>query len=305
MSDQDISPVSLKHKIALVTGVTGFIGAHLVKRLVNEGWKVHAIIRKGSKLPSLLANEELNLHLYDGSTNGLVQCVSEIKPDVVFHLASLFLSQHEVKDVEPLVQSNLLFGNQLLEAMRVNDVRNLINTGTSWQHYENNDYNPVCLYAATKQAFEAIIEFYIQACNFKVITLKLSDTYGPNDHRPKLFSLLYKASLTNTPLDMSIGEQLIDLVYIDDVINAYLIAVNRLLNNEVVGHEIYRISSGNPITLKNLVQLYITVTGRNIQLNWGARPYRLREMMSIWDREKKMTGWQPSISLKDGINRMD
>jgi nucleoside-diphosphate-sugar epimerase len=305
MSDRDLSPMSLKHKIALVTGATGFIGAHLAKRLINEGWKVHAIIRKGSKLPSLLENEGLSLHLHDGSTNGLVQCVAEIKPDVVFHLASLFLSQHEVKDVEPLVESNLLFGNQLLEAMMVNDVSNLINTGTSWQHYENKSYNPVCLYAATKQAFETLLEYYVQACDFRAITLKLFDTYGSNDLRPKLFTLLNQAAINDQTLNMSSGDQLIDLVHIDDVIQAYLIAANRLLEDETLGHEIYAVSSGSPIALKKMVQLYIKTTGINIKINWGARPYRFREVMNTWAEGKSIKGWRPNISLENGFKNLD
>ena len=227
--------------------------------------------------------------------------MSLVRPNVVFHLASLFLSQHETKDIEPLIQSNLLFGSQLLEAMRANNINNLINTGTSWQHYSNESYNPVCLYAATKQAFEAIIEYYIQACNFKVITLKLFDTYGPNDHRPKLIAMLNNAEKNNQPLDMSNGEQLIDLVHIDDVVDAFLMAAHRLLENQIFCHEMFAISSGNPIPLKQLVQLYIKATGKNIQVNWGARPYRMREVMDTWRSGARLEGWGPKIDLEKGM----
>ena len=288
-----------EHKVALVTGATGFVGRHLVLRLVREGWKVHIVIREGSKhgIPELA--QAIN-HAHDGTTEGMIALVAEAKPDAVFHLASLFLSQHEPKDIASLVLSNILFGNQLLEAMRINGVSQFINTGTSWQHFNNEDYNPVCLYAATKQAFEDILAYYIEAASIKAITLQLFDTYGPEDPRPKLFHLLEKTAKSQEPLSMSPGEQLIDLVYIDDVIDAYLCA-HKELETMAAGRQVYAVSSGNPIPLKVLVQQYAEITKQTIAVNWGARPYRYREVLVPWNRGKRMEGWLPKISLIKGI----
>ncbi len=292
-----------KQRAALVTGATGFVGSHLARRLVREGWQVHILSRAGSRLPDAAEFAQVTNHVHDGSTEGMVRCVAQAQPDVVFHLASLFLSQHTTKDIDALIQSNVLFGNQLLEAMKVNEVNCLINTGTSWQHYNNEDYNPVCLYAATKQAFEALLEYYVQACGIKAITLKLFDTYGPNDPRPKLFHLLNKAATSGVPLDMSAGEQLIDLVHIDDVVEAYLIAAQRLFEGKVFQRETYAVSSGLPLPLKDLVQLYAEVTRQTVNVNWGARPYRYREVMSTWNRGKKLPDWEPKIVLSLGMKR--
>ena len=301
----DTSLKTTKQRVALVTGATGFVGSHLARRLVQDGWQVHVMSRAGSRLPDAHEFEQVTDHIHDGSTEGFVRCVAQAKPDVVFHLASLFLSQHATKDIDTLIQSNVLFGNQLLEAMRVNEVNFLINTGTSWQHNNNEDYNPVCLYAATKQAFEAILEYYIQACGIKAITLKLFDTYGPEDSRPKLFHLLNQAVRTGEPLDMSEGEQLIDLVHVDDVVEAYLIAAQRLLDGKVTQHERYAVSSGQPLSLKKLVELYAAINGQALYVNWGARPYRHREVMVPWNRGIRLLGWYPSVGLTEGIRYME
>ena len=286
----------------LLTGATGFVGSNLTRRLVKEGWNVHILIRASSGLPVASEISKCTKHLHDGTTQSIVNCLRKIEPDVVFHLASLFLSHHEIKDIESLIQSNILFGTQLLEAMRVTGLVNIINTGTSWQHYNNEDYNPVCLYAATKQAFESILEFYIQAFGFKVITLILFDTYGIDDPRPKLFTLLYNAAKTGERLNMSAGEQLIDLVHIDDVVNAYLTAAQRLLDGSVSKHEHYEVTSGQPLPLKELVQIYERVTRQTVAINWGARPYRSREVMRPWDRGQFVPGWTPNISLLQGLS---
>jgi nucleoside-diphosphate-sugar epimerase len=212
-------------KTALVTGATGFIGSHLARRLVKDGWAVHAVVRSSSKRDLIHDIEHaIHFHIYDGTIDSMQGILAESRPDTIFHLASLFLSQHQPRDITALIQSNITFGTHLVEAAVVNGCFQFINTGTSWQHYENEDYNPVNLYAATKQAFEDILKYYVEAHGVKVITLKLFDTYGPDDPRPKLMNLLKRAAETGETLEMSPGEQLIDLVHVDDVVEAFCTA---------------------------------------------------------------------------------
>jgi nucleoside-diphosphate-sugar epimerase len=292
-------------KKALVTGATGFIGSHLVKRLIEDNWDVHIIIRKGSNLHLLKSVlSRLTVHYFDGKTQRLISIIKHSKPNVVFHLASLFKAQHEAKDVGPLIQSNLLFATQLVEAMVENKVFAFVNTGTSWQHYKNESYDPVCLYAATKQAFETILKYYTEAYPLKVITLKLFDTYGPGDNRPKLFSLFHNAIKNKNSLLMSPGDQLIDIVFVSDVVDAFLLAANRILRHNIKSED-YAVSSGKPITLQTLVRLYEHVTGIKIPIKWGARPYRFREVMKPWNIGRTLPGWRPKIKLIDGIKRIN
>lgn len=291
-------------RIALVTGATGFVGSHLVCRLVQEGWQVHIVVRKESAMPNFSEFLRITVHIHNGTTDGMIDIVGSTKPDTVFHLASLFLSQHEAKDVEPLILSNVLFGSQLLEAMRANEVNQIINTGTSWQHYNNQNYNPVCLYAATKQAFEDVLAYYTEATSIKAITLQLFDTYGPNDSRRKLFHLLEKTAKSQELLAMSPGEQLIDIVYIDDVIDAYFCAIYEFATLPT-NHQVYAVSSGNPLPLRELVAIYEKVLGVSLPIAWGARPYRIREVMIPWNHGNTISGWKPKVGLEEGIRYLD
>lgn len=293
-------------RIALLTGATGFVGSHVARRLVADGWSVHIVCRADSSC-SLIADilDRVTVQRHDGSSEGMMVIVRQVSPDMVFHLASLFLAQHRVDDVEPLIRSNVLFGAQLLEAMVQHGVHRLVNTGTSWQHYESCDYSPVNFYAATKQAFEDILRFYTEGTPLCAVSLKLFDSYGPGDPRQKLFALLRRVVEQGESLEMSPGEQLIDLVYIDDIVDCFILAAERLLADLVTSHESYAVSSGAPVKLRELVELYARVIGSPLPIKWGGRPYRAREVMAPWNTGAVLPGWRPKVGLEEGIRRME
>jgi nucleoside-diphosphate-sugar epimerase len=228
---------------------------------------------------------------------GLIDILRSVHPDIVFHLASLVVGEHSADDVDPLVQSNILFGTQLLEAMALAGVSGIVNTGTYWQHYEGREYSPVSLYAATKQAFQDILQFYCEARGLCAVTLELSDTYGPGDNRPKLLSLLDRAARTGETLQMSPGEQLLDLLHVDDVVHGYEVAADGLLAGHLPSPSQYRLSSGSLVQLKDIVELYRQATGHTVSVVWGGRPYRAREVMEPRSPVPLLPGWIPSRSL--------
>ena len=291
-----------KNKTAMITGGNGFVGSHLTKRLLKDGWTVNLIILKNSSLiPIQDIRSKVKIFYYTGKITEVMNAYKKTKPDITFHLGALFLAQHSSEDIRKLIESNILFTTQIAEAMIRNGCNNLVNTGTSWQHYENSIYNPVCLYAATKQAAEDMLKYYTEALNLKVINLKLTDNYGPNDYRKKLFALLKNAADTNQRLEMSPGHQKIDIVYINDVIEAYLIAQKLITKNSFIKMKSFSISSGNPIKLKDLVNLYGKIIKIKLKIKWGGRPYRFREVMLPSIKDNSLPGWAPKTNLRDGI----
>lgn len=290
---------------ALITGATGYIGAKLCQRLMAAGWQVDVLVRKtGRPLTEELARK-VGLHTYDGSAKSALDAVAVAKPNVVFHLASLFIAEHQSDQITDLINSNLLFGTHLAEACARNGVKRFINTGTSWQHYRSDGYDPVCLYAATKQAFEDILDFYADAFDMHVITLKLFDTYGPDDPRPKLVNLLVKTMKSGESLGMSPGNQVLDLVHIDDVTRAFEVCAQQLLDSASCHHHArYSVSSGAPLSVRQLVAVLEQVSGKAINVSFGARPYRGREVMFPWQGGQQLPGWQATTDTRAGLASM-
>ncbi|MCC2631399.1 MAG: NAD-dependent dehydratase [Patescibacteria group bacterium] len=288
----------------LISGATGFIGKHLTERLAKEGNEVFAIVRPSTDT-STLTTGNIRPYVFNDDIHALTAFLEQEQFDGIIHLASLFLAAHKSDDIKNLVDSNVLFPTTLLESAVTAKTPWFINTGTFWQHYQNEAYSPVNLYAATKQAFEDIAQYYLQTSPVNFVTIQLSDTFGPGDTRAKVFNLWLKTSKSQDPLGMSPGEQLIDISFIDNVIDGYVQMISLLSSDK--GPELrgraFAISSGAPESLKSLAATFEEVTGTTLPIQWGEKEYRPREVMETWNKGETIPGWSPRVSIEEGIKR--
>lgn len=286
----------------LVTGASGFIGSALCRSLAADGaHSVVPLVREGSRRQ--VADGVAEPVVYTGDIELLTAELSRRGIDGIVHLASLFLAQHSPGDIAPLIESNLLLGTHLIEAAAGSGVGWFINTSTYWQHYGNLGYSPVALYAATKQAYEDILRYYRETTPVRIVTLELFDTYGPGDTRPKLFRLLKGLIGSAEPLSMSPGEQRMNLLYIDDVVEAFR-ALTELLCTGTPLEEKYCASAADQPTLRQVAALFSEMAGAELKIAWGGRPYRHREIMDPVPVYPLVPGWRQRYSLADGIKRM-
>jgi Nucleoside-diphosphate-sugar epimerases len=283
----------------IVTGATGFIGSNFVKAAKNN-YEVHVIVRPGSDISCIDNNEhQIQFHSINGDIVEIIDLFRKVRPDIVVHIASKFCSQHSSGDIEGLVNSNILLGTQVLEAMSKSACHKIINIGTSWQHYDNADYNPVNLYAATKEAFKDIIRYYEETHKIIALNLELFDTYGPNDNRKKLLSLLKGLINGGDSLEMSPGEQKINLLFITDVVDGILVALNNIKTMQFSGTYVLR--AREQVTLKDLVALSEQITGHKLTVKWGMKEYRNREVMDPYCKGIDLPNWMPQMSLLKGL----
>lgn len=281
----------------LVTGATGFIGTNLTRELRKE----HNLFILGQFEGD---PEKLNLtgYIMNDDINKLADYIKSNQIEGVIHLASLYLTVHTPEQIKDLVSSNVYFGTAVLEAASLaGTVKWFLNTGSIWQNYnvKGMEYNPVNLYAATKQAFIDMAKYYTDVFKIRFCTLKLCDTYGPNDTRRKIFKLFKDYSESGEVLKMSPGEQLIDLLYITDIVAGFAQLVKLLSEGADLNPE-YVLSSGRQIPLKELASLFVKVSGRNLNIEWGGLPYRKREVMVPWKGEI-VPGWKAKVSIEVGI----
>jgi nucleoside-diphosphate-sugar epimerase len=289
---------------ALLTGITGFIGGELAKHLLADGWQVDAIVRPQSDTACLPFADAATFHVVEDSQD-LTPVLAAAKPDIVFHLASLYLAEHRPDQVDELVRSNVLFPALLVEAMAATGTRRLVNTGTAWQQFRGEAYMPVNLYAATKQAAENMLAYYADTGAISVITLRLFDTYGEGDKRRKLIQILIDAVRSGEPLAMSPGEQIVDMTHVDDVATAFLLAAEYLLAKTGKVNQVFYVS-GERQNVRELATRIADTLGRSIRAEFGGRPYRAREVMMPYapTADELVPSWNRRQSIETYLHAM-
>lgn len=275
----------------LVSGGTGFIGRHMVRRLLAQGKAVHVLCRANSDTSILPVDTVFHRGI---AAPDLPALLSEIRPQVCFHLATRYQHDYGPADIAPLLDSNLVFGTTLADAAMRAGCKTFINAGTASQINHDGEYAPVSLYAASKRAFEDLLTYFALRSGMACRTTLLFDTYGPQDTRNKLLMQLITCARTGTELGLSPGEQELDLLHIEDAVDGLLAAATA--RDQMAR---YALSSGNPLSLRQLAAMIERISGRSLNVIWGARPYRDGEIMQTWKGGSPPPGWQPRRRLED------
>lgn len=264
-----------------ITGSGGFIGKHLTKRLEKH----HRLFTPGRDFFKKTSDRELNQFFRDHQI------------EIVIHLATYFVRDHTSSDLAPMIDSNILLGTRILEAMKESPIW-FINTGTALQHTGPNHDQPFNLYAATKESFE----FILKSFKSPYVTLKLFETYGPFDPRDKVLNLIHRSAKKGEPLNLSPGYQELELAYIDDVVAAYERILELTKNPELIRNKCFAVT-GTRVNLRELVTIYESVSGGKVPAHWGTIPYRDNEVMVPWTGFERVPGFQTQFSLEQGILR--
>jgi nucleoside-diphosphate-sugar epimerase len=288
----------------LVTGAGGFIGRNLVPVLLENGYEVTALVRPSSDT-SFVKKINIGFLVDTGSAESLKEKLKDKNVGGIIHLASCFRPEHSSKDVGEIAESNISFPLRLLEAATAAGVPWFINTGTVWQHYMNRKYSPVNLYAASKQAFLDISQFYAENSAIIFTTIELGDTFGEDDPRKKVIGLWIESAREGKTLDMSPGSQFLSLTHVENICDAYL-KLSGLLENDggkILSGKIFR-AVGKGMTLKKLSSVFEKVSGKMLAINWGVRPYRKKETMSPFSKGVPVPGWREKLSIEEGLRRV-
>lgn len=285
-------------KIA-ITGATGYIGSHLVSTLSREN-EVYAIVRQSSDT-TLIQDYVEKIVVFEKES--IYQILSELKPDVLIHLAGVFYREHTPDNIGNLLEGNLMFSTVVFDAAVGAGCRNIINTGTYWQHFSGESYDPVNLYAATKQATEDILLYYVNVKGCSALTLQIFDSYGPDDPRNKILNIIKNLD-DGQQMDMSGGQQKMYFCHIEDVVSAYVRALEIVEEMETGTYARYALRDEKPVSLRTLIEEFLRIQGKNVEINWGACAYRDREIMDPTGTGIVLPGWHPKYTWEQGVKNL-
>ncbi|PKV65421.1 nucleoside-diphosphate-sugar epimerase [Polaribacter sp. Hel1_33_96] len=287
-------------KRILITGSTGFVGKHLIPKLIENEYDILEITRSISKSDDFFGNKTQKIEVNDANFN---QKIKFFKPEIVIHLASYLTSSDEWTDVEKLVDTNILFLSKILDAVKTNELKLFVNTGTFAEYFKGDgELLPAYFYAATKTASRAIVDYYANAYDFKQTTVVPYTIYGGVDTQKKIIDLIFDSTNSKEPLQLSLGEQVLDFIHIDDVVNFYLSLIDNI--NILPNTSEFKLGTGIGTNLKELAKIVEEVSGEKTNINWGGKPYRKSDVMyAVADQRqnKNILGWFNKINIEQGV----
>jgi CDP-3, 6-dideoxy-D-glycero-L-glycero-4-hexulose-4-reductase len=286
-------------KKILITGATGYTGYALAEYF-STNFEVICLVRKSSKQDKIKNLKKFSVvEYYHGDYESIENIFKNNQIDAVVHTAAISQYDYKTNEIAGMIDTSISMGTYLLHAMAEYNCTKLINFSSYWQHYKNAKYQPICLYAALKQSFEDIIDFFSFDKNISSISLKMTDIYGPNDDRPKLFTLLKNYS--GNKIKLSEGKQKINLIHITDVISAVIQAL-KLLDDKKYSkkHNKFFVYGNETLSIREIVSIYKKITKKELEVDWGALPYRKNQIMMPF-LGKKLPQFKAKKSLNNAI----
>ena len=231
--------------------------------------------------------------------------INVIKPNIIINCAASQILNDDKKSIKQLLESNLYSNIIFLkEATNNNLFKGYISFGTKWEFDKNRNFNPLNFYAATKHSNDVFFKYFSVKKNITTISLKIFDTYGPNDNRKKFLNLLLSTYKKNKTLKITPGNQYLDLVHVKDISELIFKICMDIKKSRLRGFNYFTVSSKNPIKLKNLINLIKSSLKRELKVKIGAKKYRPNQAMNQVKKIKNYPGWKPRLNLVKEIPKI-
>jgi len=285
---------------ALVTGANGFIGAHLCRRLSEQGAEIHAVYR--TQLPSDLAVHRW----WQADLGDLAQVkriVAEANPDVIFHLASHVKGAPGLEHVLPTFHSNLQSTVNLLTIAAQSNCRRVILTGSLAEpDIANGEKFPVAPYAAAKWASSGYARMFHALYKTPVVIARVFMVYGPAQiDLTKLVPYATLSMLQGKRPKISSGGRLVDWIYVSDVVEGFL----TLAEKPGIDGATLDLGSGSLVSIHGLLRELADIIGEGAGAEFGAladRPMEPTRIANVTESSARI-GWKPQVSLREGLTR--
>jgi UDP-glucose 4-epimerase len=303
------------HQTILVTGAAGFIGSHLAERLVSEGYHVIGVDCftdyysreiKERNLQAFLDASNFDFFEFDLLEIDLTELLQGV--DYVFHEAA----QAGVRaswgaDFEIYTRNNVLATQRLLEAAKETKLEKFVYASSSSVYGDAESYptsedmtpKPISPYGVTKLAGEHLCMLYWKNFGVPIVALRYFTLHGPRQRPDMAFSKFIRAMLEDEPITIyEDGEQTRDFTFVDDAVEANLLA----MESDVVG-EVFNIGGGSQITVNKVVAMLENIIGKDAKIKRIAKQKGdVRHTAADIKKARKLLGYEPRFDLRKGLS---
>jgi nucleoside-diphosphate-sugar epimerase len=284
----------------LVTGASGFIGSHLCHRLIEEQAEVHAVYR--TQAPR--KESQLRWWQADLSDPGAVRSLfRDIRPDVIFHLASHVKGAPNLEHVLPTFHSNLQSTVNLLTLAAETGCRRIVLTGSLAEpDPQNGELFPSAPYAAAKWASSGYARMFHALYQLPVVIARVFMVYGPaQQDLTKLIPYVTLSLLQGETPKISSGGRLVDWIYVSDVVDGF-VAIGEAAG---IDGTTLDLGSGELVSIREIVQRLAGVVDSEAKVEFGALPDRPLEPTRLANPAETFVriGWKPQVLLREGLER--
>lgn len=293
---------NIKGKKVLITGVTGFIGRHLLIKFENLGANVIGISQNHTSEKVVKGNI-----LYKDFIDDIIK---KYHIQQVIHLAGESLVEGGQSAPFNTFKVNIQGTLNILESAREHNLERIIITSTSHvygrnrvPYYEGYTPKPSRPYETSKACTDLLAQSYADTFNLPVLIPRFVNIYGPGDLNfnriiPKIMKGVYKDAAFN----MWGGEARRDYLFIDDAVNAF-VSMSRHSILEDMHNRVFNFGSGNVISVKELLQKILVLSKRNVKIHRIDSPRRdeIRTQYVSFKKAEKNLGWRPIIPIDEGL----
>lgn len=306
----------LKSKKILVTGAGGFVGSHLVERLVRLGSTVRCFVRYNSRddaglLYDLPLEIQKDLEIMAGDLRDADAVFDALQGiHCVFHLGALIAIPYSYIHPREVIETNVLGTLNVMQAARRNNIEKVVHTSTS-EVYGSARYVPIdehhplqgqSPYSASKIGADKIAESFYASYELPVATIRPFNTYGPRQSARAVIPTIITQALTGTEIRLGATFPTRDLTYVEDTVDAFI----KIAQSDTAIGGVFNVGSGHEISIGDLALKIISLIGRKLSIVIEDR--RLRPQKSEVHRlladnsQARITfGWGPSTSLDAGL----
>lgn len=276
-------------KKILLTGGSGFIGSEILNELSNEN-TFYVILRKNNH--KIKQNNNIKKLIYK-NFDDLNRKLKKIKIDIVIHCATHYVKNHKYDDLAKLVNSNVLFGNVILENLKKMNVKKFIYFSTVWENYDGIKNNFFNLYASYKKSFKNLITYYKKLYpKIMFLNLNLSDTFGVNDKRLKIVNILKRNLKEKRKIKIISKNLFLNLLNVKDVVKAVKILIKKKHNSSD-----YIIINNKNYSIFEIIYQVNKKSFKKIEVDWASNEVIKNKFFKL----KKLKGWKPENSNLQNI----